>query len=115
VLFRSHMTKRTTNIFLTVRRAKTVVNGRRISMINQICRYGRRALSAVGVIISDGLCHFRPIRVSWGTCRVTVGIFAWFMRFHELHSALNLAVEFERYWVFQLPYLFLLIPVHTVE
>ena len=69
----------------------------------------------MGVIIFDDLCHFRPIRVSWGTCRINVGIFAWFMRFHGLHSALNLAVESERYSVFLLAYLFLLIPLHNVE
>jgi hypothetical protein len=60
-------------------------------VLTRICRYGRRELSSVGVIIFYGIRHFRPIRVSWGTCRINVEIFVWFMRFHELHSALKFA------------------------
>jgi hypothetical protein len=41
---------------------------------DQICRYFRRAVSSVGVIIFDDVCHFRPIRLSSGICRVAVGI-----------------------------------------
>jgi hypothetical protein len=65
----------------------------------------------VGVIIFGGLCHFRPIRVSSGTCSINVGIFAWFVCFHELHTALP--VESEVLGIST--YILLLISVHTVK